>query len=120
TIRAIGSDVAAKARLDAMRDANHATAIAARMSAPFHPTVPVQVPLLDYDGRELEVWSSAANAVRLKAAAADLRQNWDRLRPRVVAHGGAAEATKFDGLVARAEAAKSPQQYRAVARPILD
>jgi hypothetical protein len=118
-ISVIARGVAAKNRLGAMRDANQATRITAGISGSFHPVVPMQIALLDYGGRELEVWSANTNEAKLKATARGIKQNWATVRSQVVAHGGRMEATKFDRLVASVDAAKSPHQYNAVAMQIL-
>ncbi|MEO8426576.1 MAG: hypothetical protein ABI651_05630 [Verrucomicrobiota bacterium] len=119
-IEGLGKAIPAKDRHAAMREANQVTLIAANLTAPFDPKVPVDVTRLDYYGRELEIWSTANDKDKLKATASDTRKTWDRLRPSVVTHNGAAEAREFDELLARVEAAKSPKEYSLVATPLLD
>jgi len=63
-------------------------------------SVPVEVTKLDYYGRELEVWAQAQDANKLQATARDMRRTWDSLRPSIETPS-AAEAKKFDALVAR-------------------
>ena len=60
------------------------------------------------------------NALPSRATVAGLRQNWDSVKAAVRAKGGNAEAQKFDALVAQAEAAKTPEDFAKVAKPILD
>ena len=103
-----------------MQEANQATLIAANLTAPFHPAVPVDVTRLDYYGRELEIGTAANNLVKLQATGAAMRKTWDELRPTIVARGGATEAKKFDQLMAQVQAAQSPVDFGRVAAPVLD
>ena len=75
-----------------MQEANQITLIAANLTEPFHPQVPVDIMRLDYDGRELELWSAVKNEAKLKEAADALKKTWDKARPSEKKHGGTAEA----------------------------
>ena len=112
--------VTAKNRQAAMREANRVTLIVANMTEPFDPKVPVDVTRLDYYGRELEVWAAAEDMDKLKATADDMLEVWDRLRPTIVAHKGAATAKRFDRLMAQVEVAKSSREYGHAATPVLE
>ena len=76
--------------------------------------------MLDYFGRELEVWSAAKNFPRLRESAAALRNTWVAVRPRVVARGGVAESAKFDVLVKRVGAATTLDAFALCATPLLN
>ncbi len=119
-LAALKTSVAAKDQPVTMQQANKVTKFAADLSAPFHPQIPVDVTMLDYYGRELEVWSAAKNDKKLKKAADSLETTWAKVRPSVKEHGGEKQATTFDGLVAKLKAATSAEQYKGVATPILD
>ncbi|MFN2565752.1 MAG: hypothetical protein ABR499_12210, partial [Gemmatimonadaceae bacterium] len=97
--------VTTRDRMAALRASNRLTELGARLSAPFQPQVPPEVTLLDYYGRELEIWAAAGNRAKLRETASALRQTWDAVRPRVEARGGAREAARFNTLVARVGAA---------------
>jgi hypothetical protein len=114
------SALTAKQRGAATAAANRVTYLAAKISAPYRPATPVDVVLLDYYGRELEVQAARKDMTALKATAADIRRTWDSVKGQVVSHGGAAAAAKTDSLVARIEAAKSPAEYSRLAKPFLD
>lgn len=118
SIAALEKAVAAADRSTAMREANQVTLIGADLAAPFKPPVPVEVTRLDYYGRELEIWAAAKNGTRLRATAAAMRRTWDSLRPRVESRD-AGEAKKFDALMARVAAAKSPDELGQLAAPVL-
>jgi hypothetical protein len=111
--------VAAKDRPATMQEANQVTVNVADMTAAYKLSVPVEVTRLDYYGRELEVWAQAQDANKLQATAREMRRTWDSLRPSIETHS-AAEAKKFDALVARVESAKTPADYGRVATPVLN
>ena len=104
---------------EALRASNHVTELGARLAAPYNPRVPADVTLLDYYGRELEVWAAAKDADKLRSTAAAMRQTWDALRAQVEARGGGAEAARFAALVARVQSATTPAAYGALAGPVL-
>jgi len=111
--------VTAKDRQAAMREANQVTLDVANMTTAYKLSVPVEVTRLDYYGRELEVWAQAQDANKLQATAREMRRTWDSLRPSIEAHK-AAEAKKFDALVAQVESAKTPADYAHVATAVLN
>ena len=111
--------VTAKNRQAAMVAANQITRDVAEMSAAYKVIVPVEVVLLDYYGRELEIWAEAKDTSKLQATAREMRKTWDAVRPSIEAKNPAV-AKKFEGLVAQVEAAKAPADYAKVATPVLD
>ncbi|WP_315791249.1 sporulation protein YpjB [Fischerella sp. JS2] len=119
-IAALKGAVTAKNRISAMHDANQVTLIAANITKEFKPKVPVEVTLLDYYGRELEIWSATGNTSKLKTTASQMRRTWNAVRPSILAHGGTTQVQKFDGLVASIEAAKSSKDYARLVTPVLD
>ena len=119
-IAALEKSIPVKDQLVTMRDANRVTLLAANLSKPFNPPVPVQVTLLDYYGRQLEIGAAANDITQLKQTASNISGNWNALRPVIESHGGSAEAQKFDHLVARVETAKSVNEYSSLATPLLN
>lgn len=120
TITALDKSVPHHAKSATMRDANQVTFLAAELTAPYHPKVPADVARLDFDGRELEIWSAAHDIPKLKHTAEDIHQTWDQVRPEVEAHNGQSAAKDFDALVAKVDHAHTAGQYHAVANPLLD
>ncbi len=118
-IAALDRAVTARDHSLAMRTANQLTADGARLADRYHPQVPPAVTMLDYYGRELEIWSAANNAGKLRETATAMRRTWDGLRPQVEARGGTATATRFGALVARVDSARTPAAYASVAKPVL-
>ncbi len=119
-IMALDKAVTSKNRQAAMREANQITLIVANLNAPYKLAVPVEVTKLDYYGRELEIWSAEKDTRKLQAIAIEIRRTWDAVRPSIESHNGAAEAKKFDELVARVEKARTPEEYAQLATPVLD
>jgi hypothetical protein len=107
----------------AMRAANHLTELGTRIAAPYHPVVPAGVTRLDYLGRELELLGrspvNGADAGVTETASA-LRRTWQEVRPQVIGRGGYAEATRFDSLVARVNAARGRASLVRLATSVLD
>jgi hypothetical protein len=118
-VAALDRAVTAKDRQAAMQEANQVTLDIASLTAAYKLSVPVEVTRLDYYGRELEVWALVKDATKLQTTADEMRRTWDSLRPTIAAKS-AAEANKFDALVARVEAAKTPADYARVATLELD
>jgi hypothetical protein len=116
---ALDGAVTEKNRHAAMVAANQITRDVAEMTAAYKVIVPVEVVMLDYYGRELEIWAEAKDAGKLQATASEMRKTWNAVRPSIVAKNPAV-AKKFEGLVAQVEAAKAPADYAKVAKPVLD
>ena len=119
TIANLNRSVAAKNKFATMQQANQVTLIAARMTQEFKPKVPVQVTLLDYYGREFEIWAASGNTPQLTKTAAAFQQTWNTLRPATQARNSS-EAKTFDTIAAKIQAAKSPAEYGRLATPVLD
>ncbi len=118
-VAALDRAVSAKDRQAAMREANQVTLDIADMTTAYKLSVPVEVTKLDYYGRELEIWAEAKDANKLQATSREMRHTWNALRPSIEAHS-AAEAKKFEALIAQVESAKAPSDYANVAKPVLD
>lgn len=82
--------------------------------------MPVDVTVLDYHGRELEIWAAARDEAKLRSIVEGLSKTWRRLRPQVVARGGAGVAARFDVLVRSAESVSGVDAFARLAAPILD
>jgi signal transduction histidine kinase len=104
----------------ALREANRLTQLGAELSRRYAPSVPADVALLDYEGRELQIWADVGDSVRLRETALALRQGWNTVRPGVEARGGRRQADHFEALVAQVEGARNPAAYRRLAEPVLD
>lgn len=117
----VSGAVAARDRFGTLQSANELTRLAAEATRPFEPSMPVEVTLLDYEGRLLELRAEQNDLPQLRTSTALLRQTWEAVRGRVEARrGGPAAAASFEALVARAEAATAVPEYAVLATRILD
>jgi len=103
-----------------MHAANEMTFVAAELSRQFKPQIPVEVTLLDYDAREVQLWAEEGNLMQLREARMRLREAWSAARPAVLAKGGITEAQQFDALVNQLTLAKTPKDFAAATTPILN
>ena len=118
---AVQGQIAAHNRAAALREINAMTRLTIEMGAAYAAPIPVAVSLLDYYGRELQVWAVAGDKARLQSTLNALQMTWQRVRPQVVARkGGARAAQSFDAMVSRARAAKSSSNTLEVAAPLLE
>ena len=118
--RELDRSVARKDQRAALLASNRLTQLGALLAEPYHPAVPAQVMLLDFDGRELEIWAAANDRARLRETVSAMRRTWNAVRPQVEARGGHTEATRFDALVRRVETATTPTDFARLATPVLD
>jgi len=119
-LSALEKAVSSRDQPAAMREANLLTRLGAEISRSFKPAVPVDVTLLDYYGREIEIWASARDEAKLRSTVEGMGKTWRRLRPQVVARGGSGVASRFDSLVKAAEAVTAVDGFAHLATPILD
>jgi hypothetical protein len=84
----------------AMRNSNQITFIVAEMNKNFPKKIPMEVTLLNYYERELEIWIPTENKPWLTKIAKNINRNWLSIRPLVLAHGNKTEVHKFDMLIA--------------------
>ena len=107
-------------KVSAMESANNITLIAAEMSKPYQTKVPVEVSLLDYYGRELELNAESKDKEKLSSIKEKIHWTWEKLRPDVESHGGRLEAEKFGHLLKRLRVAASGSDYSRLSASILD
>jgi len=119
TIADLEGAVQAKNRLDTMRFANRITLIAATVAVPFKPTVPTEVLLLDYNGRELEIWSELKKLDKLSSVVIRMHLAWQTLMPKLVEQNSLKELRRFSDLMGHLELAKVPEEYGRLSRQVL-
>jgi len=117
---ALGDDVSARRRIAAMTAANEVTRVVADLTGQFRTAVPVQVMLLDYRGRQLEVGIAARRLSMLQQATADIRELWNGIRPDLERRGRTAEVQQFTDVVVRLEGAHRIADYVEPAEAELD
>ncbi|GFO55929.1 hypothetical protein GMSM_29360 [Geomonas sp. Red276] len=111
--------VNAKDRLDTMRYANRLTLIAATVQVPYKPPTPTEVLVLDYNARELEIWSELRRAEKLSNIVIRMHLAWQTLMPKLLDHNASRELKRFSELMGRLEVAKVPEEYSKVSRLML-
>jgi hypothetical protein len=111
--------IAAKQPL-AMDAANQLAMIASQLTIQSDSKLPLEVAMLDYYGRELEIWSARGNIVKLKGIANKIEQIWHDLRPSIQSESRFVQVqTLEDTLIALLDAANSPAQYNLLLAPLL-
>ncbi len=118
TVADLGEAVAARRRADAMRLANKITLIEAAMAEPFRPRTPTNVGLLDYYGRELEIWSEARDMDRLSYTVLRMHLTWQTLIPKLGPQSDIKVIKKFADLLRHLDGAKEPEEYARLAAQV--
>jgi hypothetical protein len=119
TIADLDGAIAAKNRLDVMRYSNRITLIAATVAVPFKPAVPTELLLLDYNGRELEIWSEAKKTDKLSNIVIRMHLAWQTLMPKLIEQNGIKELRRFSDLMGHLELARTPEEYGRLSRQVL-
>jgi hypothetical protein len=103
-----------------MDDANALSRLAAELSSMYQTTIPYDVLLLAYYGRQLELGIVTGDQTALARASADLRQAWNRIEPTIEQRGHVDEARRFTDVVVQLEGARTPSAFAAPTRAELD
>lgn len=104
----------------AMDMANQLAMVASQLAIQPNSRLPIEVVMLDYYGRELEIWSTRGNPVKLKTVANKITQIWHDLRPAMQAERSFIQVQPLeDTLVALLDEANSPAEYRLLSAPLL-
>lgn len=106
---------------DAARAANELTRVAAELSRPLMPPVPVEVTLLDYFGREVQLAVSAGDTVRASSAIQEAGHAWTAIKRLVTTRpGGEAQARVFSQAMDHLATARTSGERISAAAVILD
>jgi hypothetical protein len=101
----------AKDRLETMRYANKITLIAAAIEVPLKTGLPTEVSLLDYNGRELAIWSEEKKIEKLSSIVMRMHLTWQTLMPMLIEHNGIRELRRFSEIMERLEMAHTAEEY---------
>lgn len=102
----------ARNRMDSLRFANRLTFIEAVMAGSLESPMLTNMNLLDYFGRELEIWSEAKNLDRLSNLVVRMHLTWQSLMPQLITDGcGTKHVKKFSEIMKNLELAKTPEEY---------
>ena len=116
----LSDTVSQQQRLRTMDFANQITQLVADLSGKYQTQVPYALVMLGFYGRELELGIAAGDQARLKQAAADLRQTWNRFEGRVLQRGAVDEARRFTDIVVQLEGAQTTADFVEPTREELD
>jgi hypothetical protein len=118
--RELGRYVGKRNKVRTMESANATARLAADLSRTFDTTVPIQVPLLAYLGRQLEVAVAGHDQARLRRAKSDLVQTWNTLRPQLDQRGKVDDVRRLTDIVVSLEGAQQPAEIERLARAELE
>ena len=91
-IRSLRQGVPAHDTLAVLNDANALTRLVTQIADGFEVTVPFEVAILPYFGRQLEIGAMSGSLIRLRQISRDLRAMWMRAEPMVLMRGDTADA----------------------------
>jgi hypothetical protein len=103
--------IASQDRIVAMKSANKVMMLGARLAEAHNSPVPINVAVIGYCGRKLEILSETENVLDLSDTVAKLHLSWQQLIPLVTANGGFKEVKRFAEIMRRLESAKAPDEY---------
>jgi len=119
TIADLEKAIAARNRLDTMLYSNRITLIAATVQVPFKPSLPTEVSLLDYNGRELAIWSEVKKLNKLSNIVIRMHLAWQTLMPKLIEQNGIKELRRFSDIMGHLETARMPEEYGRLSRQVL-
>lgn len=111
--------VAGRNRLETMRYANRITLITATEAIAYSPDIPTELSLLDYNARELGIWSEVRMTDKLSSIVIRMHLAWQTLMPKLIEHHGEKELRRFSEIMGHLELAKTPEEYGRLSRQIL-
>jgi hypothetical protein len=119
TIADLEKAITAKNTLDIMRNSNRITLIAATVAVPYKPSIPTEVSLLEYNGRELEIWSEAKRTDKLPSIVIRMHLAWQTLMPKLVEYNGGKGLKRFSKIMEHLELARTPEEYSRLSRQVM-
>jgi|GEM_PF-2560269 len=119
TIADLGKAISAKNVQETLRKANRVTLIAAALAVPYKPRIPTEVSLLEYNGREIEIWSAVKRVDKLSGITLRMHLAWQTLMPKLIQYNGDKELKRFSELMRRLEQARTAEEYDRVSKQIL-
>jgi len=118
TIDELEKAIGGRDRLEAMRYANRITLITATLTVPFAPGIPTELSLLDYNARELGIWSEGKMTDKLSSIVIRMHLAWQTLMPKLIEHHGEKELRRFSEIMQHLELAKTPEEYGHLSRQV--
>jgi len=118
TIDDLEKAIVGKDRLQTMRYANRITLIAATLAVPLAPAIPTELSLLDYNARELGIWSEVKMTEKLSSIVIRMHLAWQTLMPKLIEHHGEKELKRFSDIMEHLELARTPEDYGRLSRQV--
>ncbi|KAB0666800.1 hypothetical protein F6V25_05135 [Oryzomonas japonica] len=112
--------VAAQDRIVSMKSANKIMLLGARLAETSSAATPINVAVIGFCGRKLEILAETENVFELSDTVSKLHLAWQQLIPQVTARGGIKEVKKFAEIMKRFEVAKTPDEYGKLAAAVVD
>jgi len=112
--------ISVKSKIGTMRAANNIALLEVAMIGDLKPHVPINVMLLEYCGRQLEILSEEKDIDRLSNLVLRMHLIWQNLIPQLIDKGGTKEIKSFAEIMKRLERAKTPEEYSQLAKQVLD
>lgn len=112
--------IASQDRIVAMKSANKVMILGASLAEAHSSPVPINVAVIAYCGRKLEILSETENVLDLSDTVAKLHLSWQQLIPLVTAYGGLKEVKRFAEIMKRLESAKTPDEYGRLASSVVE
>jgi hypothetical protein len=112
--------IASQDRITAMKSANKVMILGARLAEAHNSTVPINVAVIAYCGRKLQILSETENVLDLPDTVAKLHLSWQQLIPLVTAYGGFKEVKRFAEVMKHLESAKTPDEYGKLASSVVE
>ncbi|MGD0586108.1 MAG: hypothetical protein ABSA86_10120 [Oryzomonas sp.] len=112
--------IASQDRIVAMKSANKVMLLGARLAEAHNSQVPINVAVICYCGRKLEILSETENVLDLSDTVAKLHLSWQQLIPLVTAYGGLKEVKRFAEIMKHLESAKTADEYGRLASSVVE
>lgn len=112
--------IASHDRINAMKSANKVMILGARLAEMHNSPVPINVAVIAYCGRKLEILSETENVLDLSDTVAKLHLSWQQLIPLVSAYGGIKEVKRFAEVMKHLESAKTSDEYGKLASSVVE
>jgi|GEM_PF-1093356 len=107
-------------RAVAMKSANKIMILGARLAEAHSSPVPINVAVVGFCGRKLEILSEHESVTELADTVTKLHLAWQQLIPLVTASGGIKEVKRFAEIMKHLESAKKPDEYGKLASSVVD
>jgi len=112
--------IASQDRIFAMKSANKIMILGARLAEAHNSSIPINVAVIAYCGRKLQILSETENVLDLSDTVAKLHLSWQQLIPLISANGGIKEIKRFAEIMKHLEAAKTPDEYGRLASSVVE